>query len=297
MGVSPLAPVLDALHEVLPRTWSIIITLYGDAVVPRGGALDLAAMLRIFAAMAIDPGAVRTAVSRLAADGWLAGRKVGRVSFYRLAAKGDAVFAAAATRIYRAAPPAWDGVLRLALPPPEAMAEGSRSTLAEAGFGAPLPGLWVAPPGMAPDAVARLAGALVLETSPPREAGRRLAARAWPLARLAAGYERFTAVFQPLAAAMETDGRLAGVEALAARILLIHHYRRVILHDPDLPLALLPADWPGVAARSLCRRLYAHLLPASETWLDHHGRTPEGSLPPPALDLFTRFEGGDRFFQ
>jgi len=56
-----------------------------------------------------------------------------------------------------------------------------------------------------------------------------------------------------------------------ARILLIHHYRRVVLRDPLLPTALLPPDWPGQAARRLCGEIYRGLLPASEQWLDRYG--------------------------
>ena len=292
--MSPLSPILAALHASPLRIWSIIITLYGDAIVPRGGTLDLAAMLRIFAAMGIGPGAVRTAVSRLAADGWLAGRKAGRASFYRLTAEGDAIFAAAARRIYRAAPPPWDGVLRLVLLPPETAA-AARSTLLDAGFATPVPGLWIAAPGdrAVPAAIASLAATVVFDARAEGLSGQRLAAQAWPLARLAGGYERFAALFVPLARWLEAGGQVTGLEALVARILLIHHYRRVILHDPDLPLALLPPDWPGVVARALCRRLDAALFAPSEAWLDRHARTPEGDLPPLAA-VHARFQEDER---
>lgn len=292
---SPLAPILAALHASPLRIWSIIITLYGDAIVPRGGTLDLATMLRIFAAMAVGPGAVRTAVSRLAADGWLVGRKVGRASFYCLTAKGDTIFAIAAPRIYRAAPPPWDGVWRLVLLAPETAAGPARTALLDAGFAAPLPGLWIAPPGneAVPASIAALAGVLRLDARAEGASGRRLAALAWPLARLAGGYERFVALFAPLARWLEAGGKLTGEEALVARILLVHQYRRVILHDPDLPPALLPPGWPGAAARALCRRLDAALYAPSEAWLDRHARTPKGSLPPPAARQ-ARFRDDDR---
>src|SRR2546429_7323010 len=41
---------------------------------------------------------------------------------------------------------------------------------------------------------------------------------------------------------------------------LFRSYRRVLLRDPNLPEALLPADWPGVQARQLCETLYCGLL-------------------------------------
>jgi phenylacetic acid degradation operon negative regulatory protein len=70
---------------------------------------------------------------------------------------------------------------------------------------------------------------------------------------------------------------------------LIHHYRRVVLRDPLLPLALLPRDWPGRAARQLCGEIYRGLLPASEQWLDRHASNEDGPLPAAAKELSRRF--------
>ena len=78
-------------------------------------------------------------------------------------------------------------------------------------------------------------------------------------------------------------------DAFTARILLIHHYRRVVLRDPLLPLALLPRDWPGRAARGLCGEIYRALLSPSEQWLDRHGSSENGPLPKAAAELARRF--------
>jgi phenylacetic acid degradation operon negative regulatory protein len=79
------------------------------------------------------------------------------------------------------------------------------------------------------------------------------------------------------------------VDAFTARILLIHHYRRVVLRDPLLPAALLPKDWPGRAARALCGEVYRALLAKSEQWLDQHGTNEAGALPKAGSDLTRRF--------
>ena len=82
---------------------------------------------------------------------------------------------------------------------------------------------------------------------------------------------------------------LSDADAFTARILLIHHYRRVVLRDPLLPIALLPKDWPGQAARKLCGRIYRALLPKSEQWLDRHATNENGPLPAPDAALARRF--------
>ena len=76
----PLTEILRHLRAEPSRTWSVIITVFGDAIVPRGGSVWLGTLVRFFAALDIGDGVVRTAVSRLAADGWLERSRVGRNS-------------------------------------------------------------------------------------------------------------------------------------------------------------------------------------------------------------------------
>lgn len=273
---TPFASILSHMRAEPPRTWSLIITLFGDMVVPRGGRLWLGSMLEIFEALEIGGNVVRTAASRLVADGWLERNRVGRNSYYRLADKGRDTFAAAASRIYAARPAEWDGAFSVAVAGSEA-----RIDLEQAGYAPLAPGILVAlrPADPAPDQIV-----LLRATSDPTGA-RRLAAQIWPTEALAAGYRAFLSVVQPLA----TQEALTDRDALLARLLLIHEYRRLVLRDPMLPAALLPEDWPGTAARARCSGLYRRLLPASERWLDAHALNEEGTLPPPAIDLSGRF--------
>ena len=67
----PLARIIEQLKREPSRTGSIVITLFGDAIVPRGGSVWLGTLLEFFKTLDIDSGVVRTAMSRLAADGWL----------------------------------------------------------------------------------------------------------------------------------------------------------------------------------------------------------------------------------
>src|SRR5262245_62239207 len=73
----PLARIVDQLKREPSRTGSIIITVFGDAIVPRGGSVALGTLLEFFAAIDVDSTVVRTAMSRLTADGWFEREKVG----------------------------------------------------------------------------------------------------------------------------------------------------------------------------------------------------------------------------
>ena len=129
----PLARIIDQLKREPSRTGSIVITVFGDAIVPRGGAVWLGTLLAFFAALDIDGNVVRTAMSRLAADGWLERSRVGRNSFYRLAAKGRRTFEAATQHIYDPPPSDWTGRFELLLIGSGEDRDASRDALKNAG--------------------------------------------------------------------------------------------------------------------------------------------------------------------
>lgn len=284
----PLARILDQLKREPSRTGSIAVTLFGDAIVPRGGSVWLGTLLAFFETLQIDSGVVRTAMSRLAADGWFERARVGRNSFYRLAGKGRQTFDAAVRHVYNPQPSNWTGRFELLLIGNGNDRDSAREALRAAGFGSPLPGVWIAPSGVpVPD---EAAGAIRLEVSAEDDSGRRLLSESWPLHLTSDAYLRFMKTFEPLRNRLERQEHLSDADAFTARILLIHHYRRVVLRDPLLPPSLLPIDWPGMAARQLCGDLYRRLIPASEQWLDLHGESARGPLPPASAELRHRFE-------
>ena len=282
-----LSRIIHQLKREPSRTGSIVITVFGDAIVPRGGSVWLGTLLEFFAALDIEAGVVRTATSRLAADGWLEREKVGRNSFYRLAEKGRETFAAATQHIYDPPPSDWSGRFELLLIGNGEDREASREALKNAGFGSPLPGVWVAPSGVpVPQEASR---AIRLEVSAEDDSGRRLLRESWPLERTADAYLKFMKTFAPLCDWIGRRETLGDLDAFIARILLIHCYRRVVLRDPLLPPELLPEDWPGSAARELCGAIYRALLAPSEQWLDRHGTNESGSLPQARAALSRRF--------
>src|SRR5713226_5403504 len=283
----PLDRIIGQLKREPSRTGSIVVTVFGDAIVPRGGSVWLGTLLEFFKALDIDSSVVRTAMSRLTADGWFERTKVGRNSFYRLVQRERLTFDIATKHIYGAPASDWTGRFELLLIGNGEDRDASREALKNAGFGSPLPGVWVAPSGVPVPEEAK--AAIRLEVSAEDDSDRRLLSESWPLQRTADAYLKFMKTFESLRAWIGRRERLSDADAFTARILLIHHYRRVVLRDPLLPTALLPADWPGRAARGLCGEIYRGLLPASEQWLDRHGSNEAGSLPKAGQELARRF--------
>ncbi|MEJ2625638.1 MAG: phenylacetic acid degradation operon negative regulatory protein PaaX [Pseudolabrys sp.] len=268
-------------------SWSLIVTLYGDAIVPRGGSLWLGSLTDIMALFGIDAGHVRTAMSRLTADGWLERVKIGRNSYYRLSRRGQGSFGEATRRIYFAHEPAFDGTLRVALLGPAVTDRARvRKRLEEAGFAALSPTGFVAwgPPAAMP----KIAGVFLLTANADKEAVA-LADAAWKLEPIAEGYRAFIGRFTPLAKVLDNDETLTEADALVARTLLIHEFRRIVLRDPGLPAALLPEDWPGREARALTGRIYRQVVGRAEAYLDTNASRQDGALPPPGPDFADRF--------
>lgn len=247
-----------------PRAAGLIVTLYGDAVAPRGGRAWLGSIARLLAPLGVSERLVRTSVYRLVQAGWLRGEARGRRTDYCLSAEAAEECAHAEARIYARTAPAWDGRLHAALPLPGShprTREAMRKSLAWLGFGE-LPGpLWVHPSQDA-SADPRLVALSSSRLSPGQ--ARALAAAAWPLQAHAQAWATFLRRHEPL---LSGAAQATPEEAFLARLLMIHEYRRLLLRDPALPAELLPGGWKGEAARDLVAKTYAALWPGSEAHL------------------------------
>lgn len=251
------------------RVWSLVVTIFGDMIVPRGGRVALAVLQDMAGRIGIEPGALRTAMSRLAADGWVVREKEGRNSFYRLAEGGRHAFDLATRRIYSGGPPAWNGSWTVLIAPSEIRA-GDADEASALGFVRVGGRTFLRPEtGGAPDVRDSFPDMLVVHGTGAEHPETILSF--WPSAETAEAYRLFIGAFAGLAAALAGGDGLDGLDAVAARILLIHDWRRIVLRDPGLPSELLPADWPGEEARALTRRIHAALAGPSERWLDGLG--------------------------
>ena len=278
------------------RAGSLIVTIYGDAIVPRGGSLWLGSLLDMMAGFGVEPGLVRTAISRLVTDGWFERTRLGKHSYHRLSAQRAAEFAAATTRIYRASDPAWSGEMDIAIiTSADAAVRGAyRDRMLQQGYGQAAANVVLRPrmSGVSGHPEPEPGDIISMVTRPEsEEKAKALAQTCWQLDELTAAYGKFLKAFSPVAQEIADGALLTGAQAFQLRVLLVHDWRRIVLRDPLLPRALLPADWPGTPARALIAGVYRRILGGSERWLDLHAVDQNGALPPPPADLERRFLG------
>jgi phenylacetic acid degradation operon negative regulatory protein len=298
---SAAAQLVRRLRRQRPlRAGSLIVTIFGDSIMPRGGAIALGSLIRVAAPFGLNQRLVRTATARLVHDGWLTARRVGNLSEYRLSAEGRERFAEATTRIYAGPVTGWSGHWSLIVlaPLPAAQRQKVRQELLWRGFGEIRSGVFAHPENLparleAPSAAPGWWGeALLFEARlTGTEAARRLVALGWDLAELGRRYAAFSARFAAAHAAAAASARPTPETAFIIRTLLIHEYRRLHLRDPLLPVSLLGAQWPGTRAAELCRDLYARLFTPSETHLTQVAALLDGPLPPPDAAVLDRFGG------
>ncbi len=294
-----------------PRAKSLVVTVFGDSILPHGGTVWVGSLIRLLGPFGINERGVRTAVQRLTVEGWLSNRSVGRRSDYTPTAESRPRFEAADRRIYAGAAPDWDGTWCLVLLGQTGISsserDAARRELRWHGFGEISPALLLHPavdPGSlrrALDDLGLSGRAIVFEGAagvalarPPStgsKALQELVRSAWRLDDLALEYRVFLDRFGPLDG-MPEGRRLHDPETcFGLRTLAIHEYRRILLRDPQLPEELLPEQWEGREARQLCARLYHRLEARAAQHLLATCQTSNGRLPTASRSYWRRFDG------
>ncbi len=283
------------------RTGSLITTVFGDSIAPRGGTVWLGSLIRVMQEFGISERLVRTSVFRLVQDGWLRSTLIGRRSYYSLTDEGRERFAQATHRIYGEPLSDWDGqwCLLLLAGLDASARDAVRKECGWLGFGPLATNLLAHPaPDMADlDVTLRrlgVAGNLVVmrgETIRNDASMRRLAGASWNLDDIDVRYASFIERFRPLITAYGKDENVSPKSAFLVRTLLIQEYRKVLLRDPQLPAELLPAGWHGAAAYQLCRNLYHAVYAPADAYLTDAMETASGQLPPADGSFMQRFGG------
>jgi phenylacetic acid degradation operon negative regulatory protein len=251
---------------------SALFDLYGDHLRGRGSQAPVASLVRLLAPLGITEPAVRTAVSRMARQGWLAPVRCDRgLAGYALTPRAARRLDEAAERIYRRGDPGWDGQWHVLVA--ERIRDRARRGRVRAALGylgyAPLgETTWISPRpsvelGPLLDAERlRVDSFTASYDGDPRD----LLARAWDLEDLARAYRCWLAQARELIAAAGPGA--ADAEVFALRSALVHEWRKFLFTDPGFPAALLPPGWPGREAAQVFHAESARLLPGAARFVD-----------------------------
>ena len=288
-----------------PRSKSLVMTIFGDAIAPHGGTSWLGSLIELLAPLGVSDRLLRTSVFRLAQEGWLVANRDGRRSSYSILPQALPRFERANRRIYAPLTAHWDGSWTMVMAVSSAVDAPTRPTLrkelawegyaqiAQGIFGHPVAGPEALDDMLARHGVqnkllvVRAAELPGVATRPLRE----LAAEGWDLSGVVQGYQGFIEQFTPLLGALQEGGELAPEQAFVIRTLLIHAYRRVQLHDPMLPVELLPDPWPGSEAYELAKAIYRFAQAQGEQHIVAALRREDSEAPGADAAFYQRFGG------
>lgn len=260
------------LADEVPKSKSLIVTVFGDSLLPTTPGIWLGELIALMAPFGVSERLVRTSCFRLIDEDWLAARRDGRRSHYSLTGSGKRRIERAYQRVYTPPLQDWDGQWTLVITQRGGDTHPNRGQfkreLEWEGFALLTPGVLIHPVEKA-EALRQLLDELNLGEKvvalrardldgfggPNNVGSRSLMLQCWNLDEVGARYHRFIEHFQPLRAKLGKT-TLTPQQAFLIQTLLIHSFRRATLHDPRLPTVMLPAPWPGTAAYELCRALY-----------------------------------------
>jgi phenylacetic acid degradation operon negative regulatory protein len=308
-AIKPVQDLIDSFRERnRVKAGSLIISVFGDAILPRGGEIWLGGLINLLAPLDLNERLIRTTVFRLVKDEWLTTQTHGRRTDYKLSKSGWRRFEEASKQIYASNAPAWDNRWRLVTLVSD-LAPRDRERLRRAfywqGFGEIHSNCFIHPSadltaafdalrvdGMA-DVLPKLMPLVAVNPRLSQSANDADIVRsAWNLEQLNTDYIAFVNKYKKILDALrkEKKSRMDEESAFLTRTLLIHDFRRLLLRDPELPEVLLPAKWPGQTARMLTKELYRHLLAASENHLNQHLLLANGDAPPASDVVRNRFQ-------
>jgi phenylacetic acid degradation operon negative regulatory protein len=259
-----------------PRAKSLVFTVFGDSITPHGGAVWLGQLVDLLAPFGVTERLVRSSVFRLVQDGWLEAHRHGRRSLYTFTPTGRLRFERAHQKVYSPPQLPWSGTWTLVIA--SRLANQKRTQLRHEleweGYRPFSQGTYLRPGG---DAIAlteildrlhlRRDAIVCNAQDAPEFNAQSLSANLgslWNLTAVSSSYRRFIVQFRPIAELADSSKAWTPEAAFMVRTLLIHAFRRVLLHDPLLPRELLPPQWPGEHAYDLCRTIYRHIYKAAE---------------------------------
>jgi phenylacetic acid degradation operon negative regulatory protein len=276
-------PALSRRHSVgAASARSLLLTVLGEYVLPADEPVWTSALVRVLGGLGVEEKASRQAMARTAAEGWIAPLRTGRRVRWDLTDPGRRLLTEGAERIYSFAAqgPAWDGrwlVLTVTVPESQRQLRHQvRTRLSWAGFGSPVPSMWVST-STAREAEAKqiltdlgLGEAAFSFTGQFGGIGssKNLVEQAWDLCTVADRYDAFLAEF---AAARPAPGEAT----MLTQVRLVHEWRRFPFLDPQLPAELLPPKWIGKRAATVFRERHTAWHDAAQRhWRELAGTDP-----------------------
>lgn len=253
--------------------WRLVISIFGDFVVPNGEQVAASFLSEIFKRAEVKEGTLRVALSRLVKNEWLTRRREGRLSIYSLGIVGREHFENSVDRINVPSHHDWDGSWSIAVmnPSQTAKSRGEVSQLLEhSGLHEFASGTFVGRTVDVCDEMWQQDSQFLRFSSVNASAttSRKISNEVWNVSELNREYERFFAIYSRFLGTIDGPGFDPNpISALVLRSLMLNDYQRIALAHPSLHDDCLPGNWMGREARALASAIFVSLYKKSEPWV------------------------------
>ncbi len=286
------------------RAKSMVMTIFCDVVYPHGGHVSLGSLVEAGGLVGISEQALRSAVNRLVAEGWLISEAQGRRSIFSFSETGRLRATIPLGRVYQSFDLPWAGQWNIVIAKnwrldQEIYLQATKDLL-WAGYGRVSDNVFIRPiiggdmTPCCPGSI--LAKEVVCFVGSEKQCPLNgdiddLISRAWDMSTIADRYAAFKERYSPVLASLTKNPSMRSAEAFALRLCMMHDLRRIRIMDPQLPSNLLPKGWKGIKALELAHQIYQALLPLSEHYITEFMNGPDGSMPAAEKSFYERFGG------
>lgn len=267
-----------------PNSKFYLLVLFGDYIRARGGSIWMTDLLYLLNLLGIGEHTGRSTINRMTREGWFTVTKEGRHSRFTVTKKGDTILQGGDLRLNETPAPTWDKTwhtVAYSLPEEKRKRRNDlRKQLTWLGYGSLGPGLWISPNNRRDDLRA------ILHTLDVQDhvnifsghywgphSTQALLDQCWDLPALAEEYRQFNRFYKNDLAQFEKMGHASGTQT-AAEDRFVRHFMLpvrlfpILQKDPNLPLDLLPPDWPGTTGRNLFTHYRNRLAHSVDPFID-----------------------------
>ncbi len=273
------SPTLQPIQDKKSNSKFMLLVLFGEYIQGRGSKIWLSDLLALLDLLGIGEHTGRSTVNRMAREGWFTVTKDGRNSKLELTKHGETILQGGTLRVNETPPAQWNGdwhMVTYSLPEQQRKQRNNlRKQLSWLGYGSLGPGFWISPNNQHPELKAVLKN-LDVEKAVHLFSGQydgpltpqEIVDLCWDLAELTREYQAFNRFYEQDMAAFKQENQPDPAEAFVKRFMLTVRLFPILQKDPNLPLSMLPDEWPGTIGRDLFSEYRKLLTPYVDQFLD-----------------------------
>ncbi|MFK7804691.1 MAG: PaaX family transcriptional regulator C-terminal domain-containing protein [Anaerolineae bacterium] len=256
-----------------------MLVLFGDYIRHRGGSIWMADLLYLLDLLGIGEHTGRSTINRMVREGWFTVEKEGRHSKFSVTEKGETILQGGDLRINEIPAEKWDKTWHMvaySLPEEKRKRRNDlRKQLTWLGYGSLGPGLWISPNNRRSELIAILKS-LDVQDHVNIFSGdywgplstQQLVEQCWDLPALADEYRCFNNTYAQNLTNPKKINKSGAEEAFQSHFMLTVQLFPILQKDPNLPLKMLPEDWPGTLGRQTFTRYRNLLTPMVDPFID-----------------------------